>query len=80
MLWNMQPQLYLDGNKRTAAICANHVMISNGKGIITVGEKHLLEFHKRLIKFHDTNDDTQICGFTYDVGIQGMDPKPTGSL
>lgn len=73
MLWIMRSQLYWDGNKRTAAICANHVMISHGKGIITIGEKHLLEFNQRLIKFYDTNDYTKLDGFIFDVGIQGMD-------
>lgn len=54
-------------------------MISHGKGIITIGEKHLLEFNQRLIRFYDTNDYTQIDGFIFDVGIQGMGiQKQTG--
>lgn len=34
LLYVMKKQLFLDGNKRTAVIFANHYLISHGKGII----------------------------------------------
>lgn len=32
----MKKQLFLDGNKRTAVIFANHFLVSYGKGLIVV--------------------------------------------
>ncbi len=29
-------QLFLDGNKRTAVLFANHILISHGKGLIVI--------------------------------------------
>lgn len=36
MLWVMQRQMFIDGNKRTAMLIANKLMIENGCGIISI--------------------------------------------
>ena len=41
MLYGMKSQLFWDGNKRTSTICANKIMIENGKGIIKVPDNKL---------------------------------------
>lgn len=72
MLWMMRSQLYWDGNKRTATICANHIMIQAGAGIISVPEAQLHEFNKRLTAFYETNDYSKIDRFIYDTSIEGI--------
>lgn len=73
MLYGARKQLFWDGNKRTSMIIANKVMIENGAGIITVPEKHIIEFNKLLTDFYNTNDDTKIAEFIYNNCIFGID-------
>ena len=40
MLYLMRTQPFYDGNKRTAMMAANQIMIQNGKGIISVPIEH----------------------------------------
>ena len=73
MLYGARSQLFWDGNKRTSMIIANKVMIETGAGIITVPEKHIIEFNKHLTDFYNTNDDTNIVEFIYNNCIFGID-------
>lgn len=36
MLYLMRTQMFLDGNKGTSMLAANHIMITNGVGIISI--------------------------------------------
>lgn len=72
MLYGMRSQLFWDGNKRTSTICANKIMIENGKGIIKISDKHLEEFNVLLTKFYNTNDKDKIKQFIYDNCIDGI--------
>lgn len=73
MLWGMRSQLFWDGNKRTSTICANKILIENGKGILSVPEEHLEEFNERLSRFYETNDYGKIDLFLYDNCLFGID-------
>lgn len=73
MLWGMRSQLFWDGNKRTSTMCANKILIENGKGVITIPEGHLLEFHERLSAFYETNDYGKIDSFIYDKCLFGIE-------
>ncbi|GIN88442.1 hypothetical protein J6TS2_48280 [Heyndrickxia sporothermodurans] len=66
MLYGMRSQLFWDGNKRTSILCANKLLIQYGKGLITVPEMYLPEFHERLSQFYETNDYSKIYNFIYD--------------
>lgn len=75
-LYNARAQLFWDGNKRTSMLLANKHLIMNGKGVFTIPEKILLEFHKRLTAFYETNDYSKVDQFLYDNCIIGIDfPK-----
>lgn len=54
MLYGMRNQLFWDGNKRTSIICANKIMIENGKGIIIIRDKYLEEFSVLLSEYYTT--------------------------
>ena len=73
MLFGMRNQLFWDGNKRTSTIIANKIMIENGVGIISIPEKHVIEFNKLLTNFYNTNDDKEIIKFLYQNCIFGID-------
>jgi len=72
-VWAMRSQLFWDGNKRTSNICANKLLIENGKGILMVKEEHLNEFHVHLSEFYESNDSRQLKHFLYDKCLYGME-------
>lgn len=71
-LWGMRSQLFWDGNKRTSTLCANKILISEGKGILSVQEKDIQEFNIRLTEFYNTNDYSKIDEFIYEKCIHGI--------
>lgn len=66
MLFIMRRQLFIDGNKRTAVIFANHVLISNGFGIVVVPENKVNEYKKLLIDYYESDDKDKIVKFLYE--------------
>lgn len=72
-VWAMRSQLFWDGNKRTSNICANKLLIENGRGILMVKEKHLNEFHIHLSAFYESNDSKHLKRFLYDKCLYGID-------
>ncbi len=72
MLYLMRKQIFLDGNKRTAMLIANKIMIENGCGIISIPINKQPEFYKLLIKYYETNNNEEIKKYIYDYCIDGM--------
>lgn len=56
ILYVMKKQLFLDGNKRTAIIYANHFLISHGGGIIVVPSELVGEYKNHLINYYEDKD------------------------
>lgn len=54
LLYVMKTQIYLDGNKRTGVIYANHYLISHGKGMIVIPEKEIEYFRKQLVLYYES--------------------------
>ncbi len=73
MLWVMRRQMFIDGNKRTAMLIANKIMIENGCGIISIPIEKQNEFYKLLITYYETNDSSVISKFIYDNAIDGIE-------
>jgi len=72
-LWGCRSQLFWDGNKRTCTLAANKILIPEGRGILSIREKYLGEFNRRLVEFYNTNDYTVIDHFMYENCIFGID-------
>lgn len=72
-LWGMRSQLFWDGNKRTSTLCANKILIANGKGILSVKEQDLREFNQLLTEFYNTNEYLVIGEFVYNKCIRGIE-------
>ena len=72
MLSVMRGQYFEDGNKRTAQLVANHEMISNGCGIISVPVGLKAEFSSLLVDYYESDDSKLIKEFFYDSCISGF--------
>ena len=77
MLYLMRSQIFWDGNKRTAMIVANKLLISNGCGIISVKEDDINEFNKLLTEYYNTGKKEKIIPFLYDKCIFGLELNNT---
>ena len=57
LLYVMKKQLFLDGNKRTAVIYANHYLISRGLGLIVIPAELVNEFKIHLINYYENKNE-----------------------
>lgn len=63
LLYIMKKQIFIDGNKRTSIIFANHHLISKGKGIIVIPAELTDEYKDLLINYYEGKDKTKIKKF-----------------
>ncbi|MDK6869461.1 MULTISPECIES: Fic family protein [Lactobacillus] len=84
MYHNMRNQLFWDGNKRTATLAANKLMIDNGAGLISVPLNKWDKWNELISEFYLTGKMDKLKDWTYENGIQGIEfssdtdlPKPT---
>lgn len=63
LLYVMKSQIFIDGNKRTALIFANHVLISHGIGLIVISDKLIAEYKRLLIMYYEGTDKKSIKDF-----------------
>lgn len=66
LLYIKKKQLFLDGNKRTAVIFANHILIKNAAGLIVIPAEKVDEYKKLLIHYYETNEKETIIKFLKD--------------
>ena len=67
ILYVMKKQLFLDGNKRTAIIFANHYLITHALGLIVVPSELVDEYKKILVSYYeDENKKDDISNFLKD--------------
>ena len=60
----MKKQLFLDGNKRTAILFANHYLITHALGLIVVPSELVDEYKKILVSYYeDENKKEDISNF-----------------
>lgn len=63
LLFVTKKQLFIDGNKRTSVIFANHILISQGAGLIAIPEECVPEYKKLLISYYETDEREAITEF-----------------
>ena len=66
LLFVTRNQLFIDGNKRTSVIFANHILISQGAGLIVVPEENVPVYKQLLIGYYETNESSAIKQFLFD--------------
>lgn len=57
LLYVMKKQMFIDGNKRTAVLFANHYLIKNASGIIVIPSEKVEEYKRLLVNYY--NDDNK---------------------
>jgi Fic family protein len=55
-LWGSLNQFYWDGNKRTARLIANGILINEGLGVFNIKTEDILEFNTLMTDFYDTKN------------------------
>ena len=69
----MKLQFFNDGNKRTAMLVANHELIKNGKGIISIAEEYKEEFGEKLISYYENDEKIEeLKNFIYTNCLDGI--------
>lgn len=63
LLYIVRTQIFIDGNKRTSVIFANHYLISNGIGMIVIPVEEVEEYKKLLVDYYETNSTKNITSF-----------------
>ena len=56
-------QFFYDGNKRTARLLMNGILLAAGEDAISVPAARQLEFNQAMIRFYDSRDGTEMMAF-----------------
>ena len=62
-LYAMKTQIFIDGNKRSAVIFANHFLIAHGQGFLVIPEAYVSVFKKLLVAYYEGEDEKVISTF-----------------
>lgn len=49
------------------------MLLMNGAGILTVTDKYMEDFNKKLLDYYNTGDGEDLKRFLYDNAIYGID-------
>ncbi len=63
LLYVTKKQLFIDGNKRTSVIFANHILVNAGAGLIVIPDSEVSEYKKLLIEYYETDKKENIVAF-----------------
>ncbi len=68
-LWATLNQFYWDGNKRTARLIANGILLNSGIGVFNIRARDILEFNTLMLNFYDSLNADNIVKFLADKAI-----------
>lgn len=71
-LWIQKSQMFIDGNKRTANLVANHELIKNGLGVISIPPELTGIYKQKLVDFYETNKTEEMKKFLYENCLDGV--------
>lgn len=69
-LWGTLNQFYWDGNKRTARIMANGILINSGLGVFNIKTCDILEFNTLMVQFYETRLADSIVKFLHQKCVE----------
>ena len=72
LLYVMKKQIFIDGNKRTAVIFANHFLISKAKGLVAIPNDKVEDFKRLLILYYEGKDEKSIKSFLKEFGYMKL--------
>lgn len=62
-LWASLNQFYWDGNKRTARIISNGILLNEGIGVFNISATDILEFNTKMLSFYENKNADDIIRF-----------------
>lgn len=68
----MRAQPFIDGNKRTAVIFANHYLIAQGAGLLAIPETEVGLFRSMLVDYYESNDDEALCAYMREICLRSI--------
>lgn len=80
MLYSMRYQPFWDGNKRTAMLAANQILISEGCGVLTIAESQQITFKEKVVDYYITNNKEELKQFLLDNAIECPQIEESRSL
>ena len=63
LLFVMKKQIFIDGNKRTAVVFANHFLVQNAGGLIVIPDNQIEQYKNLLIAYYEGKDEKSIKTF-----------------
>jgi Fic family protein len=63
-------QWFNDGNKRTAIMAANHMLIHTGVGIFSIPDASDSEFRNMIVHYYETDDDSRIVPWLLNNAVE----------
>ncbi len=72
-LWLQKSQMFIDGNKRTANLVANHELIQNGLGIITIPVELTGTYKQKLVEYYETGNSAEMKKFLWENCMDGVE-------
>jgi len=71
-LWGAKRQLFWDGNKRTSLLTANKLLVSAGKGMLTIKEANIARFNDLLFHYYESGEGAALKDFLYEHAVSGI--------
>ena len=68
-LYVMHGQLFWDGNKRTANLAANAILVQHGAGVLSISPDNIAEFNRVLKHYYDTGDSQGVKKVLYQAVV-----------
>ena len=65
-------QLFYDGNKRTAQLVANKMLIEDGAGILAIPVDHKNKFYELLVMYYETSRSEKLIDFLIETSLDGF--------
>ena len=71
MSYLMRSQFFLDGNKRTGMLVANHILLQNGVCLMQIEIENNLEFKNQLIQYYETDNIEEFMQYVFSTCLYG---------
>lgn len=72
-LWLSYCQFFYDGNKRTARLVANLILLNNNIGVISIPARYKVEYNKLMLDFYETLEADKVIEFLTEKCITFFD-------
>lgn len=70
LLFVMKKQIFIDGNKRSAVVFANHFLIQNAGGLIVIPDTRIDQYKTHLLEYYEGKDLKTIKQFLKDFAYK----------